>query len=53
MFSFFTGAGGNARLTAAMNATAESLPGRMVRVVLTHNLLSGMVLTKGVARDHY
>lgn len=41
MFSFFTGIGGNAGLTSAMNATAKSFPDRMVRVLLINNLLVG------------
>ncbi len=34
MFSFFTGAGGSAGLTAAINTTAKSFPDLMVRIVL-------------------
>ena len=42
MFSFFTGAGGSAGVTAATNATAKSFPDLMVRVVC--NLQGAVVL---------
>lgn len=45
MFSFFTGAGGSAGVTAAVNATAKSFPDLMVRLVLAQYTRRGGTVT--------